>query len=42
MVIQIIYFGDLVWSDPDEVDTWALNNSRGCGFLFGNKVIKEV
>jgi len=32
---------DLVWSDPEEVDTWAVS-PRGAGWLFGNKVTNEV
>lgn len=33
-------FCDLVWSDPEEVDTWAVS-PRGAGWLFGDKVAKE-
>lgn len=34
-------FCDLMWSDPDEeVKTWK-RSSRGCGWLFGEKVTKE-
>jgi len=33
-------FCDLVWSDPEEVDTWATSN-RGAGWLFGAKVTNE-
>eukprot|EP00039_Didymoeca_costata_P016174 m.286365 g.286365 ORF g.286365 m.286365 type:complete len:307 (-) comp16350_c0_seq15:2037-2957(-) len=33
-------FCDLVWSDPDDVDTWAMS-PRGAGFLFGEKVTDE-
>jgi serine/threonine-protein phosphatase 6 catalytic subunit len=29
-------FGDLVWSDPEEIETWAVN-TRGAGWLFGSK-----
>jgi len=32
---------DLVWSDPEEVDTWAVS-PRGAGWLFGSKVTNEV
>ena len=33
-------FCDLVWSDPEDVDTWAISN-RGAGWLFGAKVTYE-
>jgi len=33
-------FCDLVWSDPEEVETWATSN-RGAGWLFGAKVTHE-
>lgn len=34
-------FCDLVWSDPEDVDTWAIS-PRGAGWLFGSKVTNEV
>jgi hypothetical protein len=34
-------FCDLVWSDPEDVDTWAVS-PRGAGWLFGEKVSSEV
>lgn len=34
-------FCDLVWSDPDDVDTWSVS-PRGAGWLFGAKVSTEV
>lgn len=33
-------FCDLMWSDPDEVDAWAVS-PRGAGWLFGAKVTAE-
>jgi serine/threonine-protein phosphatase PP1-1 len=33
-------FCDLVWSDPDDVDSWAVS-PRGAGWLFGDKVASE-
>lgn len=32
---------DLMWSDPDEVETWAVS-PRGAGWLFGASVTREV
>ena len=32
---------DLVWSDPEEVDGWAIS-PRGAGYLFGERVVAEV
>jgi hypothetical protein len=34
-------FVDLMWSDPDEVETWAVS-PRGAGWLFGASVTNEV
>ncbi|CAD6592137.1 MAG: Serine/threonine-protein phosphatase 4 catalytic subunit [Alectoria sarmentosa] len=31
---------DLLWSDPDEIDTWGLS-PRGAGFLFGPDIVKR-
>lgn len=31
---------DLLWSDPDDVDTWSLS-PRGAGFLFGAQQVQE-
>ncbi|RMZ76357.1 hypothetical protein DV738_g4965, partial [Chaetothyriales sp. CBS 135597] len=33
-------FCDLVWSDPDDVETWAVS-PRGAGWLFGDRVSQE-
>jgi serine/threonine-protein phosphatase 6 catalytic subunit len=33
-------FCDLVWSDPEEIDAWAIS-PRGAGWLFGAKVVYQ-
>ena len=33
-------FADLMWSDPDDVSTWAMS-PRGAGWLFGGSVTSE-
>lgn len=33
-------FCDLLWSDPEDIETWAVS-PRGAGYLFGAKVTKE-
>ncbi|KAG7006485.1 serine/threonine-protein phosphatase SIT4 [Physcia stellaris] len=33
-------FCDLVWSDPEDIGTWAIS-PRGAGWLFGDKVAAE-
>ena len=33
-------FCDLVWSDPEDIETWAVS-PRGAGWLFGSAVTKE-
>eukprot|EP00048_Salpingoeca_helianthica_P022593 m.19196 g.19196 ORF g.19196 m.19196 type:complete len:305 (-) comp7533_c1_seq1:143-1057(-) len=32
-------FCDLVWSDPEEMEGWAIS-SRGAGYMFGSKVVE--
>jgi diadenosine tetraphosphatase ApaH/serine/threonine PP2A family protein phosphatase len=34
-------FCDLLWSDPEEIDTWGIN-ARGAGWLFGSRAVKDV
>jgi serine/threonine-protein phosphatase 6 catalytic subunit len=33
-------FCDLMWSDPEDIETWAIS-PRGAGFIFGSKVTSE-
>ncbi|OEL19022.1 Phytochrome-associated serine/threonine-protein phosphatase 3 [Dichanthelium oligosanthes] len=33
-------FCDLMWSDPEEIETWAVS-PRGAGWLFGTRVTQE-
>ena len=33
-------FQDLMWSDPEDIETWAMS-PRGAGWLFGSKVTTE-
>ena len=34
-------FSDLMWSDPEDIENWAMS-PRGAGWLFGGNVAKEV
>lgn len=40
-LLKTSYPIDLMWSDPDEVETWAVS-PRGAGWLFGGSVTNEV
>merc|ERR1711976_510032 len=33
-------FSDLMWSDPEDIETWAVS-PRGAGYLFGHRVTTE-
>ena len=33
-------FSDLMWSDPEDIETWAVS-PRGAGYLFGHRVTSE-
>jgi diadenosine tetraphosphatase ApaH/serine/threonine PP2A family protein phosphatase len=33
-------FADLMWSDPEEIETWSQGH-RGAGWLFGYRVVNE-
>ena len=33
-------FCDLMWSDPEDIETWGVSN-RGAGWMFGSKVTSE-
>jgi hypothetical protein len=39
--MRVVLTEDLMWSDPDDVDAWAVS-PRGAGWLFGGKVTAEV
>ena len=41
IVLVCIACPDLVWSDPEEVEGWAIS-PRGAGYLFGERVVNEV
>ena len=29
-----------MWSDPDNIEAWQ-NNTRGAGWIFGSKVVRD-
>lgn len=31
---------DLLWSDPDDIESWNIS-PRGAGFLFGAEVVRQ-
>ncbi|KAI5288104.1 hypothetical protein KEM54_005468, partial [Ascosphaera aggregata] len=31
---------DLLWSDPDEIESWSMS-PRGAGYLFGGQIVKQ-
>jgi len=33
-------FSDLVWSDPEDIETWSIS-PRGAGYLFGSLVTRQ-
>ena len=33
-------FSDMMWSDPEDIEAWAMNQ-RGAGWLFGSRVTSE-
>lgn len=33
-------FGDILWSDPENIEGWAVN-PRGAGWLFGRRIVEE-
>ena len=37
----LTHTSDLMWSDPEDIDTWAVS-PRGAGWLFGGNVTREV
>ena len=37
----ILQIKDLMWSDPDDIENWAVS-PRGAGWLFGGSVVKEA
>lgn len=40
LIYAVGAFCDLVWSDPEDVETWTVS-PRGAGWLFGAKITHE-
>ncbi|KAI9099539.1 Metallo-dependent phosphatase-like protein [Phlyctochytrium arcticum] len=40
-LLNLNFLSDLMWSDPEDIDTWAVS-PRGAGWLFGSKVTSEA
>jgi len=39
--IHFLYVVDLMWSDPDDIDNWAVS-PRGAGWLFGGNITRQA
>lgn len=39
--LPLIGPADLMWSDPDDIDNWAVS-PRGAGWLFGGNITRQV
>lgn len=40
-VNELRVIADLMWSDPEDIENWAMS-PRGAGWLFGGNVAKEA